>query len=186
MIITLSGVAGVGKSYYTDYISKNLKIERLVITTTREKRENEIVGIDKNFMTSSEIEKKLEDGTFFAAYELAGYKYAFESKYLKKEQNSITELHYEWIEDFKHKAKDVYSIYMIPNDIKKVEEELQRRGFSKAMYEKRIRELEEYQKKIKEDENFKNSFDVVFHNNYDEKSNQKMLELIRKKLKSLY
>ena len=48
MIITLSGVAGVGKSYYTDYISKNLEIERLVITTTREKRENEIVGIDKN------------------------------------------------------------------------------------------------------------------------------------------
>ena len=183
MIITLSGVAGVGKSYYTDYISKNLEIERLVITTTREKRENEIVGIDKNFMNSSEIDKKIEDGTFFAAYELAGYKYAFESKYLRKEKNSITELHYEWIQDFKNKAKDVYAIYMIPNDIEKVKKELHRRGFSKEMYEKRIKELEEYQKKIKEDENFKNAFDIVFHNIYDEESSKKMLEIIKKKIK---
>ena len=51
------------------------------------------------------------------------------------------------------------------------------------MYEKRIKELEEYQKKIKEDENFKNAFDIVFHNNYDEESSKKMLEIIKKKIK---
>lgn len=180
MIITLSGIAGVGKSYYKDRIVEKLGIENMVIYTTREKRKSEINGIDKHFVTLDEINEKLKDRTIFTAYDLYGETYAYDSKYLDKNINSVTELHYEWIVDFKKKAKDVYSIYILPNDMERVKKELQQRGV--IQYEKRLQEIEDYNKRIKEDKEFRDTFDIVLYNNYDEESEQKIIQLVKDKL----
>lgn len=182
MIITLSGVTGAGKSYYTDYICKNVEIERLVITTTRLKRENEIEGIDKNFMDSCEIDKQLKNNMFFVAYELLGERYAFENKYLEKVKNSVTELHYTWIQDFKQKVKNVYSIYIIPKSVEIAKEQLKKRNLPREVYNKRIQEIYEQQEIMRKHNEFTSSFDNIFYNNYDEESNKKMLEIIKKRL----
>ncbi len=180
MIITLSGVTGVGKSFYKSEIVKNLGVENLVIYTTRPKRENEIAGIDKNFATLEEINKKIENGSLFAAYTMCGETYAYDSKYKNPAINSVTELHYEWISDFKEKAKNVYAIYMVPSNIEIAKEELRKRNLPNDVYLKRLQEIEEHQKRIKEDEKLRNCFDTVFYNEYNKESLQKMLELVKK------
>ena len=64
MIVTLSGVTGSGKSYFKNLIADNMNFENLVIYTTRAKRENEIGGIDKIFVTDSEFMKLVNNGKF--------------------------------------------------------------------------------------------------------------------------
>lgn len=182
MIITLSGITGVGKSYYKKYLVQNLGIENMVIYTTRLKRKNEIDGIDKHFVTSDKISEKLKNKTLFTSYDFLGETYAYDSKYLKSNINSVTELHYEWILDFKQKAKDVYAIYMVPTDIEIAKSELQKRDLPQIVYEKRIREIEEHQRRINEDKKLRDAFDIVFYNNYDEESKKKMIQLVKNKL----
>lgn len=182
MIITLSGITGVGKSYYKNYLVQNLGIENMVIYTTRPKRKNEVNGIDKNFVTNRDINERLKDGTLFTAYDFLGETYAYDSKYLQSNINSVTELHYEWILDFKQKAKDVYAIYMVPTDIEIARKELEKRELPNEVYERRIQEIEEHQRKIKEDKKLRDAFDVVFYNNYDEESKHKIMQLVKNKL----
>ena len=51
MIIALVGVTGIGKSFFKNQIVENLKFKNLVIVTTRNKRDGEINGVDKEFVT---------------------------------------------------------------------------------------------------------------------------------------
>jgi len=182
MIITLSGITGVGKSYYKNQIVKNLGLENMVIYTSRAKRKNEVDGIDKHFITLDDIHRKLKDETLFAAYSMCGETYGYDSKYLNENMNSVTELHYEWILDFKKKAKNVYSIYIVPNNIERAKKELLDRELPKEVYLERLQEIEEHQKRIQEDKQLKEAFDIVFFNNYDEESEQRIIELVKNKL----
>jgi len=61
MIITLSGVTGVGKSYLKKEIEDKLGIKAQTIVTTRTKREDEQDGVDKKFVTDEEFEKAMAD-----------------------------------------------------------------------------------------------------------------------------
>lgn len=185
MIITLSGITGVGKSYYKNQIIKNLGLENMVIYTTRAKRKNEINGIDKHFVTLEDIDKKLKDKTLFAAYSMCSETYGYDSKYLDEKINSVTELHYEWILDFKNKAKNVFSIYIVPNDVGRAKKELLDRSLPKEVYKERLQEIDGHQKKIEEDSGLIDAFDMVFYNNYDEESEQKLIQLVKDKLNNI-
>ena len=44
MIVILSGVTGVGKSFFKNVIVDELEFKNMVIVTTRAKRKNEIDG----------------------------------------------------------------------------------------------------------------------------------------------
>ena len=61
MIVTLSGITGVGKSYFKNCIIQDLKFKNMAIVTTREKREQEINGIDKYFVTLEQFENLKKD-----------------------------------------------------------------------------------------------------------------------------
>lgn len=183
MIITLSGITGVGKSYYKNYLVDTLGLENMVIYTTREKRKNEIDGTDKHFVTWQEMEQKKKEGAIFATYDLLGETYGYDHKYLNKDINSVTELHYEWMSDFKQKARHSYAIYMIPTDNQIAKKELQKRNLPNEVYQKRLQEIEQQLKKIEEDRSILNSFDAIFYNDYTEEAKQKMIQLIRNKLK---
>lgn len=58
MIITLSGVTGVGKSFFKKQMIDKLNLKNLNVVTTRQKRDGEIEGVDKYFLTDDEYEKK--------------------------------------------------------------------------------------------------------------------------------
>lgn len=180
MIITLSGITGCGKSYYKNLLVHEMNIENMIIYTTREKREGEVEGIDKFFVTKPNFRKLIQNKEIFASYEFLGEYYGYSKKYLQKSCCCVTELHYQWIKDFKQKGKKVFSIYIIPNDIQRAKEEIKKRNLPKKVEELRFKEIEEHIENMESDEELKKQFDFVFYNNYDRESCDRMIHLMKK------
>ena len=74
MIVTLSGVTGTGKSFFKNVISQELNFKNLVIVTTREKRNGEINGIDKEFVSEEKFAKLKKENKIAVDFEFLGSK----------------------------------------------------------------------------------------------------------------
>ena len=117
MIIALVGVTGIGKSFFKNQIVENLKFKNLVIVTTRNKRDGEINGVDKEFVTLEQFKKMKENNEIKCDFEFLDNYYAYKKEDLESNENQVTEVHYNRIYDMKKNAKDLFSIYIIPNDV---------------------------------------------------------------------
>ncbi|MBQ9659376.1 MAG: hypothetical protein IJV31_11570 [Clostridia bacterium] len=180
MIVTLSGITGVGKSFFKNEIIDKLNFKNLIIVTTRKKRENEIEGIDKHFVTQKEFFELKNKGEIVADFEFLGEYYAYIKQDIERKVNQVTELHYEAIENFKKNIKEeLFAIYMIPNDIERAKKELKNRNLSKEVEEKRLKEIINQKNIFESDEQIRNKFDYIFENNYDEESEIKLLEVLK-------
>jgi len=182
MIITLSGITGVGKSFFKEQISKELGIENLVIVTTREKREQEKEGIDKYFVTRKQFQDLKKKETIIADFEFLDQYYAYRKQDMYSNKNQVTELHYEAIDIIRKYCKNLFAIYIIPMDLVRAEEELKRRKLPKMIEEKRLKEVEKQISQFKNDEKIREKFDYIFENDYTQESKDKMIEIIKKKI----
>ena len=126
MIVTLSGITGTGKSFFKDAIAKELGFKNLVIVTTRKKRTGEIAGIDKEFVSNEEFEEKVKTSEITANFEFLGAKYGYRKELLESDENLVTEVHYNRIYDIKRHARNIFSIYIIPYDVKRAKKELRK------------------------------------------------------------
>lgn len=183
MIIALIGVTGVGKSFFKNEIVQNLGFKNLVIVTTRNKRDNEIDGIDKRFVTKLEFDEMKKNGKIISDFEFLGNCYAYNKEDLQSDENQVTEVHYSTIYDMKKNARNLFSIYMIPSDIKRAKQELKKRNLSKEVEEKRLKEIDEHINNFKNDKQLRKQFDYIFVNDYTAASKEKLLNVIREKLK---
>ena len=183
MIVTLSGITGIGKSFFKNVIVKELDFQNLVIVTTRPKRKNEIDGIDKNFVTDEEFSLLKKEEKISVDFEFLGSKYAYKKEDLESSQNQVTEVHYSTIYEFKKSAKNVFSIYMIPYDFERAKLELKKRKLPKEVEEKRLKEIEEHIEEFSHNKELQKQFDYIFINDYTEYSKNKLLELIKEKSK---
>lgn len=183
MIVTLSGITGTGKSFFKNIISKELNFKNLVIVTTRPKRQKEVNGIDKEFVNDKQFEEMKRQGEFAMDFEFLGAKYAYRTEKMLNDENQVTEVHYNTIYDFKKNAKNVFSIYMIPNDIKRAKIELRKRNLPREVEEKRLKEIEEHINEYSKNQDLQKQFDYVFINDYTEKSKNRLLHIIREKIK---
>lgn len=182
MIVTLSGVTGIGKSFFKNQIIKELGFKNLVIRTTRKKRENEVNNIDKLFLSDEEFEKLKKKGKLSVDFEFLGNKYAYDTDSIHSNENQVTEVHYSTIYNFKENAKDVFAIYMIPKDLEKAKEELRKRKLSPEVEKNRLKEIDEHVKEFSENKNLQKQFDYIFVNNFDEKSKEELLSVIKEKI----
>lgn len=181
MIVTLSGVTGTGKSFFKNVISQELNFKNLVIVTTREKRNGEINGIDKEFVSEEEFAKLKKENKIAVDFEFLGSKYAYRKSDLDSDINQVTEVHYSTIYEFKKNAKNVFAIYMIPKDLKRAKQELQKRNLSKEVEQKRLKEIDEQIKEYKKNKNLQKQFDYVFVNDYSEKAKNDLLKIIKRR-----
>ena len=179
MIVTLSGVTGTGKSFFKNVISQELNFKNLVIVTTREKRNGEINGIDKEFVSEEKFAKLKKENKIAVDFEFLGSKYAYRKSDLDSDINQVTEVHYSTIYEFKKNAKNVFAIYMIPKDLKRAKQELQKRNLSKEVEQKRLKEIDEQIKEYKKNKNLQKQFDYVFVNDYSEKAKNDLLKIIK-------
>lgn len=179
MIITLSGVTGCGKSYYKNLLVDKMNFENMIIYTTREKRMLEVDGIDKHFVDIKKFDKLVEEGVLFTSYEWLGVKYGHGREYLLNNNYNVTELHYEWIKDFREKAKNVYSIYIIPTNIEIAKQELKKRNLEPNVEKQRLKEIDIQIYNISHNEELREQFDMVFYNDYTTKSDDKMIEILQ-------
>ena len=179
MIVTLSGITGTGKSFFKDAISKNLGFKNLVIVTTRKKRNGEIAGIDKEFVSNEEFDEKVKTSEITANFEFLGAKYGYRKELLESDENLVTEVHYNRIYDIKRHARNIFSIYIIPYDVKRAKKELKNRNLSKDAEEARLQEIDEHIKEYSQNEDLRKQFDYEFINDYTEGSKNKLIEIIK-------
>ena len=179
MIITLSGVTGVGKSYLKKEIENKLGIKAQTIVTTRTRREGEQDGVDKKFVTDEEFEQLKRKKDIIVTFEFLGNKYGYPRKEMESKKNSVVELHYSIIYQLKKEVKNTFSIYMIPKNVEVAKQKLKERKLPKEVEKLRLEEIEDHFETFQNDENLRNQFDYIFYNDYTEKSIQKLIKLLR-------
>lgn len=178
MIVILSGITGAGKSYLKKHIINKLNFKNIVIVTTRDRRINEVEGIDKHFVSDEEFEKMKASGELSVCFEFLGNKYGYYTKDLTDGTNSITELHYNTIDDFKKCAKDVISIYIKPN-VNMAKKQLKLRNLPKVVEKFRLKEIKEQLHEFDENSQIREKFDYIISNDYSEDSLENATNLIK-------
>lgn len=183
ILLALAGVTGIGKSYYKNKLCEKLGFSKIKIITTRPPRTGEINNEEKIFVNEHELEKLNKQGKIAYQFELLGVKYAYTKEAVFNEQNTVFELHYDTIFDFKKVCPNLRSIYLLPTDITLAKEELKKRHLSPDVEKKRLFEIDEHYTKITTDKNLISMFDYVLYNNYDKESEDKVINLVKKLLK---
>ncbi len=184
MVITISGVTGVGKSYLKNQIEKRLNIQAQVIVTTRQKRKDEIEGKDKNFVTVQQFEELKRKKDIILTFEYLGNQYGYDKKQMESIEDSVVELHYSSIYQLKKEIADTFSIYMIPKDIEIAKQKLRERKLPHEVEEKRIKEIEEHIKVFKEDKNLRQQFNYIFFNDYTDESIKNVISIVKEACES--
>lgn len=126
--------------------------------------------------------KLVNEGIISYYFDFLGYKYGYKKENLQSTKNQVTEVHYSTIYDFKKSARDVFAVYIIPTDYERAKNELKKRGLPKKAEEDRLREIDEHINNFTHNKELQEQFDYIFTNNYDENSNEKLLELVNNKI----
>lgn len=179
ILLAFAGITGIGKSYYTNKICENLGFSRIKILTTRKPRIGEKNGIEKIFVTESELNKYVLDSKIAYKFELLGVKYAYLNEDIFSNEDKIFELHYSTIYDFKKVNPNLRTIYLMPKDINIAKQKLMQRKLNPETEKKRLLEIDEHYNKITTDKSLLNMFDYIMYNNYDKKSEDEIINLVK-------
>jgi guanylate kinase len=180
MIVVLSGITGVGKSYLKKCMIEKMNFKNIVIVTTRAMRKNEVNGIDKFFVTDEQFESMKRSGEISVPFEFLGNKYAYYTKDLTDtSENSITELHYSTIDDFRKSAKNIVAIYLKPVNIEMAKEQLKLRNLPPEVEQQRLKEIEEQAIEIEKNNELKEKFDYIIYNDYTKDTEEKIINIIK-------
>ena len=184
-IITLSGISGIGKSFLKSYIlSNNSDFQSLISVTTRNRRKNEVEGIDKFFYSLEEFEKENRSGKLCVVNEVFGNWYAYKKSQIElcgSGINLITELFYKNVYEFKDEFKNTLSVYVLPNDIEKTKSELQTRNLETNDLSRRLKDIDA---ELAFFYSNRNLFDVVIINDYTENTCCLLQQLSSEKVRS--
>ena len=184
-IVTLSGISGIGKSHFKNYILANKSdFQSLISVTTRKPREKERQGIDKFFYSLENFENEKNQGKLCTVNEVFGNWYAY-----KKSQidlcdsgiNLITELFYKNVREFKNEFSNTLSVYVLPNDVERTKSELNARKLEKSDLIKRVKDIND---ELVFFYSNRKLFDIVITNDYTAKSCLLLQQLIEQKIRS--
>ena len=182
MIVTLSGITGTGKSFFKNVIVDELGFKNLAIVTTRKIRENEINGVDKEFVDDKKFEELVRNNKLKVNFEFLGSKYGYRTEKIESDEDQVTEVHYSTIYDVRKHFKNIFSIYVIPKDIERAKLELKKRNLSKEAEKARLKEIDEHIEEYKTNKNLREQFDAVLTNDYTEKSKKELIDTIKKEI----
>ena len=185
-IITLSGISGIGKSFLKSYIlENNSNFRSLISVTTRDRRKNEVEGVDKFFYSLEEFEKENRFGNLCVVNEVFGNWYAYKKSQIElcgSGINLITELFYKNVREFKAEFANALSIYVFPVDIERTKSELQLRNLESSDLTRRIKDIDD---ELAFFYNNRNLFDIVITNDYTENTCLLLQRLISEKIRSV-
>ena len=179
MLLAFSGITGVGKSYLSEQLSKELNFKKVHTIRTRKMRPGEINGKTGYFLTEEELEELKKQDKIIYCFKVFGGTYAYLKEEILSNDNYVFEMHYTMIEDWKILTPNIKTIYILPTDINMAIEKLKERNLSKEKEEERIEELKEQYNNFINDEKLQKSFDYIVYNNYDEQSKNKIISLVK-------
>ena len=183
MLLALVGVTGVGKTYYKNKIAEELSFKNVHTIRTRKKREGEVAGKTGLFMTEEEVDKLDSEGKIAYKFKVFGGEYAYLSEEIFSEDNMVFEMHYTTIYDWKKIRPDIKTIYILPKDIEIAKEMTRERDLEPEKEKERLLEIDEHYNRIMNDEDLRSQFDYIVYNNYDENSDEEIINLVKKIMK---
>ena len=179
MLLALVGVTGVGKSYFKELIVKELGFKRVNTIRTRAKRVGESDGLAGLFMTKEELDVLEKEDKLAYRFSVFGGEYAYLKDEIFSKDDMIFEMHYTTIDDWKNIRDDIKTIYIFPSNLELAKQKTRERNLSKEKEIERIAELEEHYNTVMNSEELQQKFDYIVYNNYDEKSKDEILELVK-------
>ena len=180
MLLAFAGVTGIGKSYYKDTIVEKLGFEKIKIITTRQIRNGEKNNEDKIFVTSDELQTLRDNDEIAYEFDMVGNTYAYSKEELFSDKNTVFELHYDTIFDFKKICPHLCVIYLFPKDIETAKDMTKKRHLAPNVEKARLAEIDQHYQRIMTDETLRNMFDYVLYNNYDKESEDTVIRLVSK------
>lgn len=182
ILIAFAGITGVGKSYFKERLVEKLGFEKIKILTTREPRTGEKNNEDKIFTSREEIDKLEKEEKIAYKFDMLGVEYAYTKEALFSEKNTVFEMHYWCIKDFKKICPEVKTIYLLPKDINVAKEMLKKRNLKPEVEIARLREIDEHLERVTNDKELFGMFDYVVYNNYDKESENQVMSIVEKLL----
>lgn len=148
-IFIISGPSGVGEDTIIDELKKNIHIDKIVTTTTREKRKTEVEGVSYYFISNQQFEDKIKNNQFFEhAVQYNQKKYGVTYQEIERVKNSqdicIWKIEYQGVKKAKKLLKDNVIAIFISAPLSSLEQRIRARG---GMTEKQIASRMEYSKK---------------------------------------
>lgn len=183
ILVAIAGITGIGKSYYKDKIMEILNFEKIKIITTRAPRVGEKNNEDKIFVNQEELQRMCDNGEIAYKFDLLGNTYAYTNESVFTNKNTVFEIHYNTISDWKKICPDLCAIYLLPRDINVAKEKLRERHLNPDVEKNRLLEIDEHYNKITTDKELIKMFDYVLYNNYDKESENEVINLVRKLVK---
>lgn len=180
MLLAFCGVTGVGKTHFTNLIKEKLNFERIKIYTTRDKRKNEKINDEKIFINEAILNEMINDNKIMYKFDLLGNTYAYTYESLTSSKNTVFEMHYETIFDFKRLCSDIKTIYLLPQDLDNAINKTKDRQLNEIELNGRIKEINNHFYKINHDDKLKNMFDYIVVNDYSYETEKKVLEIVEK------
>lgn len=180
MLLAFAGVTGIGKSYYKDKLVEKLGFEKIKIITTRQMRVGEKNNDDKIFVTPDELQLLRDKDEIAYEFDMLGNTYAYSKEELFSDKNTVFELHYNTIFDFKKICPHLCVIYLLPKDIEMAKDKTRQRHLSPIVEQQRLLEIDEHFHKIESDANLRNMFDYMVYNNYNQDSEREIVDLVGK------
>ena len=179
MLLALSGVTGIGKSYFKEKLVEELNFYKVNTIRTRPIRVGEKNGVDGIFITDDELDVLKSQDKIIYDFNVFGGRYAYLKNEIFSSNNMVFEMHYTMIDDWKRIKPDIKTIYILPIDIEIPKQMARQRNLSKEKENERIKEIDEQYNKFMSDKNFQNKFDYILYNNYDNRSEKQILDLVK-------
>lgn len=147
-IFIISGPSGAGEDSVIEGLKKKFDIEKIVTTTTREKRIGETEGKDYYFISRKEFEKKIKDN-YFAEFALQynGNLYGVSHDELERVQKcskiALWKIEYKGVITVKKKYPEIKAIFLMTENLEILERRIRKRDNATEEY---IKERMEYTK----------------------------------------
>lgn len=132
-LLILSGPSGVGKDTIIDaWHSLNPLVKRVVATTTRERRQNEVDGIHYNFVTAEQFQNHIDAGDFLEYKKVHNNWYATPKKtvesLLLKGHIAVLKIDVQGALEVMKAMPHALSVFLLPPDKQSLEHRIRNRG----------------------------------------------------------
>ncbi len=167
-LFVISGPSGSGKSSLIADVLKDLdNFEKSISHTTRSIRKGEEDGIQYHFISRSDFEKQIEDGSYLEWAEYSGYYYGTPKKFVDDRLgagiNVMLEIEVQGAMQVKESRIHAYYIFIVATTIGELRTRLLKRGTDSH------EEIEKRMVIAKEELEYKKHYDcIIVNNNYNE------------------
>jgi guanylate kinase len=184
LLIIISGPSGVGKGTIRRQVmgDGSLNLAYSVSMTTRERRINEIDGVDYFFVSKEEFQRNIDNGNFLEWAEFVGNRYGTPKHYVdalrRQGKNVVLEIEVEGTKQVLSRCKgsNVVSIFVIPPSYEDLERRIRHRSTEpEDINQKRLA-------KSRKEMHLKYHYEYVVLNDRPDRAGKEIREIIRNKL----